>query len=350
MKDTLLSFEALDIGYRLPGRASLTVAGRLNAALHTGELVCLVGPNGAGKSTLLRTLTGLQPALGGEIHLAGQPLGSFRSRELARSIGVVLTDPVQPGLLSAESLVALGRYARTDWLGRLEKEDRRVVDRCLAAVGAEELAGRPVAELSDGERQKVMIARALAQEPALLVLDEPTAFLDLPRRVEIMTLLRNLAEGGRAVLLSTHDLDLALRGADRLWLLDGGGKLAAGAPEDLVLSGAVAGAFRGRGVSFDLRQGAFVFAPPGGAMVRVEGEEPAALWTRRALERAGFRTADPAEEAGRSEQPPVQVRVSRHAGGYTWAVSSRAENAERAERESLYDLVEYLKTRFPASG
>jgi iron complex transport system ATP-binding protein len=347
MKDTLLSFQDLTIGYRLPGRASLTVAGRLSAALHTGELVCLVGPNGAGKSTLLRTLTGLQPALGGEILLAGEFLSSFRSRELARSVAVVLTDPVQPGLLSAESLVALGRYARTGWLGRLEEEDRQVVARCLEAVGAEELAGRPVAELSDGERQKVMIARALAQEPALLVLDEPTAFLDLPRRVEIMTLLRNLARagGGRAVLLSTHDLDLALRGADRLWLLDGGGRLAAGAPEDLVLSGAVAGAFRGRGVSFDLRQGAFVFAPPGGAMVIVEGDEPAALWTRRALERAGFCPAEPEAASGASALPePARVRVSRRGEGYVWRSLCRDQEAAH---DSILSLLARLRSDLP---
>jgi iron complex transport system ATP-binding protein len=356
MKQALLSFQALSIGYPSARKGALEVAAGLKAAVFPGELVCLIGPNGAGKSTLLRTLGGLQPALSGEITVNGASLTALGPRELARSLSVVLTEPVQAGLLSAAALVALGRYAHTGWLGRLGAEDRAVVARSLQAVGAERLAGRPVAELSDGERQKVMIARALAQEPDLVVLDEPTAFLDLPRRVEVMHLLRTLAHrDGKAVLLSSHDLDLALRSADRIWLLDGSGELASGAPEDLVLAGAVAAAFRGRGVTFDTRRGAFVFAPAGGDPVVVEAGEPgrepeagrelenALVWTRRALERAGFRPAGADDGAA----VPVRVRVSRRAGGYVWNSGCRGESAAH---ESIHALVKHLTKRYPAGG
>jgi iron complex transport system ATP-binding protein len=340
MSRALLSFEALSVGYPSARGRSLEVAAGLEAALHPGELVCLIGPNGAGKSTLLRTLTGLQPALAGEVLFGGETLASIRPRELARGISVVLTEPVQTGLLTASGLVALGRYAHTDWLGRLGAEDRAVIARSLRAVGAEDLSGRPVAELSDGERQKVMIARALAQEPALIVLDEPTAYLDLPRRVEVMTLLRKLAhDTHRAVLLSTHDLDLALRSADRIWLLSGRRGLASGAPEDLVLAGAVADAFRGRGVTFDARQGAFVFARPGGVLVEVEGDETAVVWTRRALERAGFRPRA-AKDAKDGQPLSPRVRVIKQAQGYLWRSSCHGVTAGH---ESIYDLLARLR-------
>ena len=168
----------------------------------------------------MRTLAGLQKPLAGEVFLEDRDLHGLTESERARLLGLVLTERVDVGNLSAYALVALGRYPYTGWDGSLSPADEEVVRWAIDAVGARDLAARSVGELSDGERQKVMIARALAQEPAVLLLDEPTAFLDLPRRVEIVQLLRRLVgDSDRAVLLSTHDLDLALRCADRLWLL-----------------------------------------------------------------------------------------------------------------------------------
>ena len=149
--------------------------------------------------------------------------------------------------------------------------------------------GRSVTELSDGERQKIMIARALAQQPALMLLDEPTAFLDLPHRVEVMHILRQLAHGcGQTILLSTHDLDLALRHADKIWLLPPGGPLQIGAPEDLVLSGAFARTFTASGLTFDLDSGSFSVTNGGAGLIALHGSGPQAVWTRRALEREGY--------------------------------------------------------------
>jgi iron complex transport system ATP-binding protein len=285
----VLRTENLAIGYRLSRRQERVVAAGLAVQMEAGEMVCLLGPNGAGKSTLMRTLAGLQPALSGDVWLDGARLQSLSAAELARRLSIVLTERVDVGNLSAFGLVSLGRHPYTDWSGGLSETDRAAVAWALDAVGAMPLAHRPVLELSDGERQKVLIARALAQEPRLILLDEPTAFLDLPRRVEMMGMLRTLArETGRAILLSTHDLDLALRSADRLWLLGGNGLLHAGAPEDLVLSGAFERAFASERVNFDTFSGAFRIERPAAGIVHLHGDGLSRRWTERALEREGY--------------------------------------------------------------
>ncbi len=289
MSEPLLETHDLAIGYQIRSTTRRVVVASINLRLEAGELVCLLGPNGAGKSTLLRTLAGMQAPLQGQIQIMGADLRRLKPCDLAWRMGVVLTDRAEVGALSVRALVALGRYPYTDWAGRLTAVDERCIDQALAAVGATALALRPFGQLSDGERQKVLIARALAQEPNLLLLDEPTAFLDLPRRVEIMGILRRLArDSGRAVLLSTHDLDLALRGADRLWLLPPGGPIRAGMPEELVLDGTFQAAFESAGVEFDPHAGGFKFRQPVSGHIDLSGSGLPALWTQRALEREGF--------------------------------------------------------------
>lgn len=285
----LLRTQGLTIGYRSPRQGSKVVAADLNLNAVAGELICLIGPNGAGKSTLMRTVAGMQPALTGMVYLAGEAIDRLTAAQRATKLSIVLTEQTNAGLLSAYTVVALGRSPYTDWSGRLTEADEQIVAWALGVVGASALAYRVVGELSDGERQKVMIARALAQQTPLILLDEPTAFLDLPRRVEIMALLRRLAhETGRLIILSTHDLDLALRSADQLWILPTGGPLQAGAPEDLILSGAFESAFRAEGLIFDRQHGTFRVTPdPHGNLVLV-GEGLPAMWTTRALEREGW--------------------------------------------------------------
>lgn len=319
----ILNARGLSIGYQ-QRRVETVVADDLDLALNAGELVCLLGPNGAGKSTLMRTLAGMQPPLDGCVWLDARPLAEYTPQELAQKLSVVLTERIDVGLLSAYALVALGRYPYTDWRGRLSADDTQIIDRAIRAVGAEPLAARPVSQLSDGERQKVMIARALAQEPTLMLLDEPTAFLDLPRRVEIMQILRRLAhEDGRAVLLSTHDLDLALRSADKLWLMTEG-EIHVGAPEDLVLDGTFARAFASEGVMFDAASGAFRMQVGDQASVGLVGEGVRYEWTRRALERAGFRIV--------KEGAAMSVQVN----GDGWELEGR-------EFESLGELLAQIK-------
>ncbi len=294
----LLETHALSIGYGAGGPRARILARGLNLTLHAGSLVCLLGPNGAGKSTLIRTLAGLHPPLAGEVRLMGERVHDLPPLEIARRLSVVLTERVEVGMLSVRSMVALGRHAYTGWAGQLSERDEHVVTGAIQAVGAMALVSRMMDELSDGERQKVMIARALAQEPALILLDEPTAFLDLPRRVEIMQVLRRLTHTtGKAVLLSTHDLDLALRMADEIWLMAADGTLVAGVPEDLVLNGTFADVFQGDGVAFDSAAGTFRIAAEGTIPVFVSGPDPARMWTRRALIRAGFAVCETPQES-----------------------------------------------------
>jgi iron complex transport system ATP-binding protein len=278
----------LTLGYRA-GRRQRHIADGLELSLNAGEFVCLIGPNGAGKSTLMRTLAGLQPPLAGTITLLAQDISSLSALEMARQLSIVLTERLDSVHLSAYELVALGRYPFTGWAGALTAADQAVIQEALALVGALALAGRSLAQLSDGEGQKVMIARALAQETAVILLDEPTAYLDLPRRVELMSMLRGLTRTtGRAVLLSTHDLDLALRTADWLWLLDDTGHMAVGVPEDLVLTGALERSFASQGVQFEPLTGAFRHPARAQGEVSLKGEGLGVEWTRRALERVGL--------------------------------------------------------------
>jgi len=245
------------VGYRHRGAG--TVLDGVTVSARPGGLTALLGPNGAGKSTLLRTIAGLQPPLGGEFLLDAADLTALGPEQRARLLAVVLTERIEVGLLSAWELAALGRHPHTGRGGALRPADRAVVATALASVGADHLTARPVGELSDGERQRVLIARALAQEPRLLLLDEPTAFLDAPSRVSVTGLLRRLArDRDMIVVTSTHDVDLALRVADHVWLLDGRGGLRCGTPAELVASGAIGSAFDSDELRFDAAAGTFV--------------------------------------------------------------------------------------------
>jgi len=339
MSGNILETRNLDIGYKRRGHRT-AVASDISVCLQGGELVCLIGPNGVGKSTLIRTLAGMQPPLSGQVMLGGVEVQRLSAEDLARQLSVVLTDRVDAGMLSAYALVALGRHPYTDWSGKLTPHDEEVVRWAMDQVGAASLAARSVSELSDGERQKVMIARALAQEPRLMILDEPTAFLDLPHRLEVMRLLQVLARSGeRAILLSTHDLDLALRTADRIWLLSPDGRLLQGAPEDLVIDGVLERAFGNDGIEFDPTSGSFCISVPQEGDVSLRGEGVAAIWTQKALERQGFRV-DGVE--GALAEVEVQSRGSR-------TVWCTIIGGERSEHDSIYEMLACLKGRHRSS-
>ena len=240
----------LSTGYHVHNRVH-TVARHITAELEAGCLTCLLGPNGAGKSTLLRTLAAFQPALEGKMLLDGHPLENFPAKELAKHIGIVLTERPDVGNMHAEELVAMGRSPYTGFWGKLRAEDQVAVEEAIHLVGIEELRHRRVQTLSDGERQKVMIAKALAQQTPIIFLDEPTAFLDFPSKVEMLLLLRRLAhEMQKTVFLSTHDLELALQTADRLWLLNKD-YLEIGTPSALAANGVLPRFFSGSGITFD---------------------------------------------------------------------------------------------------
>ena len=226
MNNETIQLRDLSIGYQTKHSVK-TVAAGINGAIRSGELTCLLGANGVGKSTLLRTLAAFQPQISGEILISRseecgvrREITSFTDKELSKVIGVVLTEKPDVRNMSVRELVSLGRSPYTGFWGTYTDEDLRIVDEAIEMVGITDLIRRPVHTLSDGERQKVMIAKALAQQTPVIFLDEPTAFLDYPSKVEVLQLLRRISrEAEKTIFLSTHDVELALQLADTIWLM-----------------------------------------------------------------------------------------------------------------------------------
>ncbi|MDR2498618.1 MAG: ABC transporter ATP-binding protein [Tannerellaceae bacterium] len=278
----ILQTHKLSIGY-----AGNTLFEDLNLELSSGTITCLLGLNGSGKSTLLRTLCGLQPAISGQIKLFDKPLRQYSPQALARTVGVVLTQKRYAADLRAYDLVALGRHPHTGFFGALKQADKDVIEQSLEAVGMTSSAARRLAEMSDGERQKIMIAKAIAQQCPIILLDEPTAFLDVISRIETMMLLRKLSrEHRKTILLSTHDLEQAIRTVDSFWMLRRGSQAVCGTPEDLILGGAMASLFEKNGQTFDPLSEHRVIEEDA-RPVGVEGDPSIVIWVNNALIRSG---------------------------------------------------------------
>ncbi|WP_455664664.1 ABC transporter ATP-binding protein [Phocaeicola sp.] len=288
-KKAVITATDLCIGYRT-NKGEKKVHEHLSFQLYPGELTSLLGANGAGKSTLLRTLAASQPSLAGDLQLLGHPLHTYSERERSRTIGVVLTDKTQAGGLTVYELVALGRQPHTGFFGRLNPKDHAIIKEALEAVGIDHKAQSYTAELSDGERQKVMIAKALVQECPLIILDEPTAFLDVVSRIEIMTLLHHLAvEQNKAILLSTHDIEQALVLSDKLWLLSKEKGLQCGVTEDMILNHRMDTLFSRSDIQFDYDHGVYYPKVNGKQEIIVKAANETLLhWTINALNRHGY--------------------------------------------------------------
>ena len=288
MKQRTIHIENLSIGYL--GKTDVkVVADRINAGINCGELTCLLGANGVGKSTLLRTLSAFQPKLGGKIEIVGKEIDAYTDKELSTVISVVLTEKCDIRNMTVHELVGLGRSPYTGFWGTLRGEDKEVVERSIALVKIQNLAHRMVHTLSDGERQKVMIAKALAQETPVIFLDEPTAFLDFPSKVEIMQLLHHLSRStNKTIFLSTHDLELALQIADRIWLMDKANGVTIGTPEDLSIDGCLSNFFSRKGIVFDMETGLFRIDNEFEKEVRLVGHGNKYAMVRKALQRNGI--------------------------------------------------------------
>lgn len=282
----------LTTGYRLGNKADVVLQQGMNASLETGQLICVLGPNGAGKSTLLRTLAGFQKALKGDILFDGISLKTLDLKRLSRLVSVVLTDRFSDLYLTAFDVVRMGRFPYASFFGRMGAKDLSLIDQIMEKLGVTVLKEKLFYNLSDGERQKVLIARALVQDTPFLLLDEPVAFIDSPGRIEIMELLSELAhQQGKAILMTTHDMETGLRYADTLWLMHRQKPLLAGVPEDLVLQGKVGEYFRRPGLRFDREKGLFradrkAHATRGTVFVKLKSQE--VNWLAKALERKGF--------------------------------------------------------------
>jgi iron complex transport system ATP-binding protein len=293
---SILTTQHLSIGYSKKGKASIVQSG-LDLQLRGGELVCLIGPNGSGKSTLVRSLCGLQKPLAGNVLIESQDISKISTAERALLIALVLTDKVEIENTTVEDVVAFGRHPYSNWWGNTSEEDLFRVREAIEMVHLKKHQFKLLNELSDGELQRVMIAKALAQDTPIILLDEPTAHLDLPNRVEIMMLLHRLAhDTGKAILLSTHELDLALQAADRIWLMSDDQKgVITGIPEDLVFNGSFNRTFESKSYFFNAANGNFSFNYPLTKKVWVTGDKTRLYWTLRALARAGFQVVQDAD-------------------------------------------------------
>jgi iron complex transport system ATP-binding protein len=307
MKDTkasYLSTVALRIGYTLRKKENRLFED-LNLELKAGELVCFMGPNGVGKSSLIRTLAGLQKPLSGKILINSL----LKNQNPSHQISVVLTNKITVVAMTVYEVVAFGRYPYLGWSIELSKEDHEIIDRSIAMARIEHLVHQKLYELSDGQLQMVMIARALAQDTPIILLDEPTAHLDLNNRVEIMKLLRQLARTtNKAILVSTHELDLALQMADLIWLSGRNKNLLTGLPEDLILNGSFDAIFEFKG--FDLKTGKIKHETTSGITVQLTGEGAEYLWTKNALERNGIAVTD--------QQNPIHISIVKEIGSIQW--------------------------------
>lgn len=292
---SLLTTTELSIGY-VHRKEIIPVQAGLQLEVRPGEMVCLIGPNGCGKSTLLRTLSGLQPPLSGKVKINGQTIQKISASDRAQLISLVLTDRVEIDNATVRSIVAMGRHPYSNWWGTLSDEEVEKVNDAIRLVHLQKKANQLFAELSDGEKQRVMIAKAFVQDTPVIMLDEPTAHLDLPNRVEIMLLLHKLAHrSGKAILLSTHELDMALQAADRIWLMTEKG-IEVGVPEDLVLKGSFSDAFLSSNFFFNPANGNFSMNYHLDKEIELEGDKTRLYWTLRALARAGYAVVEKADK------------------------------------------------------
>ncbi len=332
MKNGTVRTDNLSIGYS--GKHGVTVVAKgISAEIRGGELTCLLGANGAGKSTLLRTLSAFQPKTGGGIYMGDREIGSFNAKELARMIGVVLTEKPDVVNMTVRDMALMGRSPYTGFWGSYSGTDRKVAEEAIDMVGIGHIADRQMGELSDGERQKVMIAKALAQQTPVIYLDEPTAFLDFPSKVEVMRLLHSISrESGKVVFLSTHDLELALQLADTVWLMDRERGISTGTPEDLALDGTLPAFYNRRGIVFDKAAGVFRADCETVATVQLDGADgPRRAMAAKALRRNGY--------ASGGDGAFCKVEVT----GCGFAVSRETERKEAATVSEMLATVNAMR-------
>jgi iron complex transport system ATP-binding protein len=303
----------LEVGYK-KGNQNIVLFEPLSLTLARGELVCFMGANGIGKTTLIKILAGIQVPISGTV-------------TTSYSTAIVLTDKISGSLMTVRDLVTYGRYPHLNWWLNLNEQDHVIIESAIRKVHLESIADKQLSQLSDGQLQMAMIAKALAQDANILLLDEPTAHLDLNNRVAIMNLLRSLArEHGKTILISTHELDLALQTADKIWLATQNKKIVAGIPEDLVLDGTFDSVFQLKG--FDLKSGKISHTPYRKTKIQLYGSGSEFLWTKNALERCGY-------EMAVNQKIKVTVKVENNKPIYE--VSNTLEKFR-----SLKDLLDYL--------
>ncbi|MGQ9619879.1 MAG: ABC transporter ATP-binding protein [Bacteroidales bacterium] len=331
-KGIILELKSLLVGY-IQGKKLLPLFPEINTNVLRGELIAVIGRNGIGKSTLLKTLAGLITPLGGEILIAGKKHDEFRRKEFAIKTGYVSTEQVRVDSMKVSELVGLGRYPYTSWTGQLKEKDQNQIAFALKKTGLTSMESRFINELSDGEKQKAMIARVIAQDTDIMIMDEPTAFLDIRNKYEIINLLRILSdEKNKTIVFSTHDLSVAMNECDRIWILTDN-SFYDGAPEDLILQGAMNKLFEDSGIVFNPENASYCFAKQLEGEVNVTGEESVKYWTEKAVNRAGFRTV--------SYHTGKVIMIASDEMGLYWVYKNG--NTVSNKLRSLYEVIQNLK-------
>lgn len=344
----ILEFSNLKLGYRSDHILIDSASGELKE----GEMLALLGRNGAGKSTLLRTLCRNQSALKGVIKLQGRDINNYSLREFSKILAYVSSGTGFAEDMNVYEMVALGRHPHTNWWGSLTKIDHEKILESICFVGMHDFQNARVSSLSDGERQRVMIARALAQDTKLIVLDEPTAFLDIPNRVGIAEVLYDLRKAGKSVVFSTHDLDTAFQFADRIWLITGN-DLIQGAPEDLGINKVYDEMFDSGDLLFDEWEMRFRRQLKASEYIKLKGDNNLVkLWTVRSLNRVGIGVVgvnalpemeDEGSEQNRNignlkDETPIEVEI-RTVDELVWEISV---NGKKKSAYSVYELCRIL--------
>ncbi|MDX9801950.1 MAG: ABC transporter ATP-binding protein [Spirochaetia bacterium] len=260
-KGMILEISNLATGYKT-GKTLRQVTRLFSTSISKGKIISLIGPNGCGKTTLLKTISGMIKPLSGTVFYSGggitDDISKMSSAELASRRALVLTKPPEPGMMSVSEIVSLGRAPHTNWKGKLSEKDKEAIHNSLAITGSSPLSERIFRTLSDGEKQKVMLSRALAQDTPLIFLDEPAAFLDLPSRMELAGLLAGIRDKGeKTLLITTHDIDFALKYSDIMWIIDSKGAVYDGLPDNLALDGTIGRVFSRGEIIFNIEKRQF---------------------------------------------------------------------------------------------
>jgi iron complex transport system ATP-binding protein len=308
----------LDIGYKAKNKPQAILSSVFLQAMEN-DLIAVIGRNGIGKTTLLKTIAGIIKPLHGKVELQSVEINHIHRKELARKISYVSTELVNSPNMTVYDLVSLGRHPHTGWYGHLEETDKVVIGQAIVLMHLDQLSGKSLAELSDGERQRALIARALAQDTSIIIMDEPAAFLDVVNRYEVMLMLRKICRAeNKTVIFSTHDLTMALHEADKIWLLLPD-KALEGSPEDVILSAKLNDLFKGSKMKMIEETGQISLGHEIMGHIRLTGEVSLNKWTEKALDRMGYKV-----NIGDSFDFEIQTIISN--GVSEWKIQKKEMN------------------------
>ncbi len=331
-----IRIENLSTGYR-NRKTVMKVNEGISLSAAKGKLIFLTGPNGSGKTTLLKTITGTLRPLKGSIFIKEREITSLRGNAISKIVSVVLTSIPDPGYLTVEEIVTLGRAPYTGFKNRLTEDDNKIIEKSIEMLSLSPLGKRLFSELSDGEKQKTMIARALCQNTDIICMDEPSSHLDFPSRIELISFLKTIAEKeNKTVIISSHDLNTALNSADIIWLIEKSNTIHSGAPEDLALSGIIGKVFNRGNFRFSEKTGEFLSESSFSKTITADGPEEAVFWTGKALRKEGLRISHNTEYSGPPEEIKDLLTVRSSGKSYVWSYKKRVFR-------SIYEVVCFIK-------